>query len=214
MMTRTTSRRYFCRNTILAGVGALALSTLTTSAAFANDEAESIMTTVLTRANSVMAQSSLDARLKGIDELVSEFGDLRRTGRFTLGQYARRISPEQAQEFYPLFHKYATAIYQDILSDFSGEVLAVTGSIERSTRDIIVNSKIANAKPGDPFANTNVQWRLYRTPQGLKIVDAGADNIWLAIEQRSQFTAIIANNGGGTKGIDALINQLKERVGE
>ena len=47
----------------------------------------------------------------------------------------------------------------------------------------------------------------------MTVVDAGADNIWLAIEQRSQFTSIIANNGGGAKGIDALLEQLREQVG-
>ncbi len=36
----------------------------------------------------------------------------------------------------------------------------------------------------------------------------------VAIEQRSQFTSVIANNGGGAKGIDALLAQLREQVGE
>ena len=43
--------------------------------------------------------------------------------------------------------------------------------------------------------------------------DAGADNIWLGIEQRSQFESIIANNGGGVAGIDALIAELKAKTG-
>lgn len=213
-MTGTSiTKRQFCQSTLYTGVAGLLGSLMVAGPAFANDEAETLMATVLGKANKIMAQSSLDARLEGVDALVAEHGDLRRTGRFTLGQYARRLSPEQANQFYPLFRKFATSIYQDLLSDYSGKELAVTGSIERSARDIIVNSKIAGARPGEPFANTVFQWRLYKTPEGLKIVDAGADNVWLAIEQRSQFTSFIANNGGGSRGIDALINQLKERVG-
>ena len=46
----------------------------------------------------------------------------------------------------------------------------------------------------------------------MSIFDAGANEIWLAIEQQEQFTSIIANNGGGVKGIDALIEDMKARL--
>ena len=87
-------------------------------------------------------------------------------------------------------------------------------SVDRSERDIIVNSEIVNADPGDSFADITIHWRVYRSREGeMTVIDAGADNVWLAIEQRSQFTSIIANNGGGAKGIDALLVQLREQVG-
>ncbi len=181
--------------------------------ALADEEAENFMRGVLAKANVAMAADNDISRFEGVADLVDQYADMRRTGRFVLGQYARVMSAEQAATYYPLFEDYATSIYQEVLSAYSGEQLEVTNSIDRSARDIIVNSRIANAKPGDQFANTNIQWRLYRTPNGLKIVDAGADNIWLAIEQRSQFTSIIANNGGRSTGIDALIEQLKVSTG-
>ena len=72
---------------------------------------------------------------------------------------------------------------------------------------------MANPEPGSAFADAVIHWRVYRDRDGaMSVVDAGADNVWLAIEQRSQFTSIIANNGGGAKGIDALIAELTRRM--
>jgi len=175
-------------------------------------EARAFMVGVMAKANKAMAIQNRDQQFKEIDGLVSQYADIRRTGRFTLGQYARRMTSEQAERFYPLFDRYATNIYQEILSNYTGYRLIVTDAIVRSNRDIVINSVIEGARPGDPFANSVIQWRLYKTSKGFKVVDAGADNIWLAIEQRSQFTSIISNNGGGTKGIEALINQLDVRI--
>ncbi|MEL6791548.1 MAG: ABC transporter substrate-binding protein [Pseudomonadota bacterium] len=176
--------------------------------------AEDFMRTVLVDANAAMgASADKKEQFRLIDRLVDRHVDMRRTGRFVLGRYARQMTQEQAADYYPLFRKFATLIYQNILSEYDGEALEVTGSVTRSARDIIVNSKVINSRPGDRFADTVFQWRLYRAPKGLKVVDAGANNIWLAIEQRSQFESVIANNGGGTKGIDALISQLRKRVG-
>lgn len=77
-----------------------------------------------------------------------------------------------------------------------------------------MSSRSADVKPGEPFAETVFTWRVYRAADGkMSIVDAGADGVWLAIEQQSQFKSVIANNGGGTAGIDALIADLKRKVG-
>ena len=195
---------------LIGGMSALAFNT----AAFASDaSAEQFMQGVLVDANAAMAESDSKRQFDLIDILVDRHVDMRRTGRFVLGRYARQMTSEQAARYYPVFRKFATIIYQNILSEYNNERLAVTGSITRSERDIIVNSKVANARPGDRFAETVFQWRLYRSASGLKVVDAGANNIWLAIEQRSQFESVIANNGGGKTGIDALIRQLEDRVG-
>ena len=139
---------------------------------------------------------------------------MRRVSRFVLGQYARVITDEQKAVYEPLFKKFATTVYQNALSEYSGEKLAVTNSVDRSERDIIVNSKVVDAPAGSGFADLVVHWRVYRAKDGkLSVIDAGAEGVWLAIEQQGQFKSVIANNGGGNKGIDALIKDLQSRVG-
>ncbi len=193
----------------LAAAAALAAAT----GARADDAAERHVQGILDEAAPALDAPSREAMLDGIAALVDKHVDLRRVGRFTLGQYARQMTEAQAEVFYPLFTEYATLVYQQTLADYSGQRLEVTGSIDRSARDIIVNSKIVDARPGDQFADLVVHWRVYRSRDGdMTVVDAGANNVWLAIEQRSQFTSVIANNGGGAKGVDALIEQLKTQV--
>lgn len=193
--------------------GAFTLSTLIPSqSALADDAAEAFVGNVLEEANMVFEAETQAERFEGIASLVDNYVDMKRVGLFALGQYARRLSPEQKEAYLPLFRQYATQIYQKSLSEYSGQKLGVTGSVDRSERDIIVNSEIIGAKPGDPFADITIHWRIYRRDGKMVVVDAGAEGVWLAIEQQSQFKSIISNNGGGAQGIDALIADLKQRV--
>ena len=193
--------------------GALALSAIT-SAASADQAAEDFIRNILDEAEPALTSGDQSQMFAGIEQLASKYVDMRRVGLFAVGQYARQMSDEQRDEYLGLFEQYATLVYQNSLSQYTGQRLAITGSIDRSERDIIVNSEVENAAPGDAFADLLIHWRVYRDSDGnMSIVDAGANNVWLAIEQRSQFTSVIANNGGGAAGIDALISQLREQVG-
>ncbi len=194
----------------LAGAAAAAMI----GPAYADLAAEQFIAGVLEESNAIFAEADQSRRNAGVEALVDKYVDMDRVARFALGQYARQASPEQMAAYTPLFRRYATNVYQSTLANYSGQKLAVTGSIDRNERDFIVNSKVVDAKPGDQYANLVVSWRVYRTPEGVqKIVDAGAEGVWLAIEQQSTFKSIIANNGGGAKGIDALIADLKTKVG-
>lgn len=194
--------------------GALcAIAFLAANPAKADEAAETFVQGVLEQATPVFNATTREEIYSGVADLVDDYVDMRRIGRFVLGQYARRMSDAQAETYYPLFKRYATNIYQKNLANYAGQTLVVTGSVDRSERDIIVNSKIADPAPGDAFANMLIHWRVYRSREGeMTVVDAGADNVWLAIEQRSQFTSIIANNGGGEAGIDALIAELQSQL--
>lgn len=196
---------------IAAGVAMLGLM----APAAADDEAELFVQGILDEAEPHLAAPTQEERFAGIAELVDQYVDMRRVSRFVLGQYARKLTDDQKAAYDPLFRKYATQVYQNVLSEYAGETLKVTGSVDRSERDIIVNSKIANAAPGSNFADIVVHWRVYRNRDGkLAIVDAGADNVWLALEQRSAFTSVIANNGGPPAGVDALIADLREKTSD
>lgn len=182
--------------------------------AYADKAAEDYVSAVLEEANSIFADADAVSRNAAVETLVDKYVDMERVARFALGQYVRQASPEQMSVYVPLFRKYATSVYQSTLDNYSGQRLVVTNSIDRNERNFIVNSKVIGARPGDSYADLVVSWSVYRKPDGdQKIVDAGAEGVWLAIEQQSQFKSVIANNGGGAKGIDALIADLKTKTG-
>jgi phospholipid transport system substrate-binding protein len=190
-----------------------ALFVLAAAPARADDSAEKFVAEILTEANAVFNAPDLPTRKAGIEKLVDKYVDMNRVARFALGQYVRQASDEQMAEYLPLFRKYATSVYQSTLDPYTGEALEVTDSVDRSARDFIVNSKVVGAKPGSQYADLVVHWRVYRAADGAQsVVDAGASGVWLAIEQQSTFKSVIANNGGGSAGIDALIRDLKAKV--
>ncbi len=195
-----------------AAVGAIAAAII--APAHADEAAERFVAGVLEEANAIFENSDAASRDAAVEVLVDKYVDMERVAKFALGQYARQATPEQMAVYVPLFRRYATNVYQSTLENYSGQKLEVTDSIDRTARDIIVNSKVVGARPGDQYANLVVSWRVYRKPDGAQaIVDAGAEGVWLAIEQQSQFKSVIANNGGGAKGVDALIADLKSKVG-
>ncbi|MGF1543013.1 MAG: phospholipid-binding protein MlaC [Parvularculaceae bacterium] len=200
-------------NSVRSTLTALAL--LIATPALADDAAEAYISDVLTDADDVFNASDKAARLAAIAELVNANVDLKRVSRFVLGRYARIMTPEQRAAYEPLFARYATQVYQNALSDYAGQRLEVTGSVDRSETDIIVDTRVVGAAPNDQFDDLDVHWRVLKGEDGgMSVVDAGAAGIWLAIEQRSQFRSVIADNGGGAMGIDALIAELRRRVGE
>lgn len=207
-MSPITDLRRFALASI-AGVAAIV------APARADDTAEKFVAGILVEANSVFAAPDLATRNAGVEKLVDKYVDMDRVARFALGQYVRQASDAQLAAYFPLFRKYATTVYQSTLDPYTGEALEVTGSVDRSERDFIVNSKVVGAKPGSEYADLVVHWRIYRAADGKQsIVDAGASGVWLAIEQQSTFKSVIANNGGGSAGIDALIADLKAKVGK
>lgn len=178
----------------------------------ADDVAEKFVAKILVDANIVFSAPDIATRNAGIETLVDKYVDMNRVARFALGPYVRQATDAQMAEYLPLFRKYATSVYQSTLDPYTGESLEVTDSVDRSDRDIIVNSRVVGAKPGSQYADLIVHWRIYRGADGAQsIVDAGASGVWLAIEQQSTFKSVIANNGGGSAGIDALIADLKAK---
>lgn len=193
-------------------VGAAATAMI--SPAYADPAAETFVAGILEEANAIFSDTDAASRDIAVETLVDKYVDMERVAKFALGQYVRQATPDQMAVYLPLFRRYATNVYQSTLETYSGQKLAVTDSIGRNERDFIVNSKVVSAETGDRYANLVVSWRVYRKPDGAQtIVDAGAEGVWLAIEQQSQFKSVIANNGGGSKGIDALIADLSTKVG-
>jgi phospholipid transport system substrate-binding protein len=194
---------------------AATLAFFSATPASADEAAEAFIKDILVDANIVFEATDKTVRNAGIEALVDKYVDMDRVARFALGQYARQASDAQMAEYKPLFRKYATSVYQSTLDAYTGEKLEVVDSVDRSARDFIVNTKVVGAKAGSQYADLVVHWRVYRADDGKQsVVDAGASGVWLAIEQQSTFKSVIANNGGGSAGIDALIADLKAKAGE
>ena len=136
--------------------------------------------------------------------------DLHRIGMFTLGQYARGATPADLQAFDKAFTDYAVAVYESRLGKYSGQTLKVTGSIPRASDDVIVNAVVANARAGSGQEPIRVAFRVRKTADGRPIItDMEVEGIWLALTERSDFSAFLQQHGGS---ISALTDHLKSQA--
>jgi len=150
--------------------------------------------------------STQQEKADAFSKLVVDNTDIRAIGKFTLGRYRRTLSPAKLNEFLDLFHRFTENFYEARLGEYSGERLDVQGSLVRSPKDVIVMSELRFSFAEDPL---KVNWRLRKKNGHYVIRDLQVVGIWLALEQRSQFTSVIANHGGQ---IDALLDSLRDMV--
>ena len=132
--------------------------------------------------------------------------DIRRIAIFALGQYARKPTPEQKEEYIKLVEDFIAKVYVTRLSEYSDETFEVLGSRPKGKKEMLVKSRITFPSGRDPV---EVEWWLLRNGDCFKIFDVKVVGIWLAQEQRSSFTSVIRNNGNQ---FAALIEHLTAQI--
>jgi phospholipid transport system substrate-binding protein len=148
----------------------------------------------------------------GTDEKFRDFleslTDIKRIALYTLGPAAKTAAPADIEAFTAAFQDYATAVYQSQLSHYSGESLAVLGSSEHAPGDFIVRTRVADASGKiDPNAS-EIDIRVAAAGDSFQILDASIQGIWIANNEREQFTAYLANNGGSVPALTAHVKAV------
>ncbi len=130
-----------------------------------------------------------------------------RIALFTLGP-ARRTAPQADQDaFVAAFHDYAEAVYESRLQQYSGQTLKVTGSTERAPNDFVVETLMVDPKAKSGQQPVEVDFRVVNDGGKYQVIDASVVGVWLAIEQRDQFTAFLAQHNNS---VPQLIDHLKK----
>jgi phospholipid transport system substrate-binding protein len=152
-------------------------------------------------------QLSTDQRRSQFENFLLGLTDMKRIADFTLGQYRRSASPADLAAFEAAFQNYATAVYQSYFAKYAGQTLKVTGSQSRSPDDFIVATQLIDPNDRSGQEPLEVDFRV-RTDSGKPVVvDFSVAGIWLALEERDQFTAFLGQNNGN---IPVLVSHLGE----
>ncbi len=157
---------------------------------------------------SILSDATLDgpARTEQFGQFIDDVVHGKKIARFVLGKYARKLDKQVFATFKEAFDVYAKSIYQGNLSKFGGETIVVTGSVDRKPGDAVVSTLISGGAAKEPI---KVRWRI-RTKNGVsKVIDLEAFGIWLAVQQRSEIIAYIANHGGN---VAAATNMLHAKA--
>ena len=97
------------------------------------------------------------------------------------------------------------AVYQSYFARYAGQTLKVIGSRERAPQDFVVQTQMtgANAAPME------IDFRVRTDGARPVLVDISVMGVWLALAQRDQFIAVLAQNNGDVKALSAHLRQTE-----
>lgn len=168
-------------------------------------EASKFINTLANHALKVLSAEklTLEEREAEVRVLLAENFDLPRIGRFVLGKSWRSASNEQKSEYQRLFGQYVTQVYAKRLGGYSGESFKVVKSDPYGKKDALVVTEIS--RPSGPPLKAG--WRVRNGSSGLKILDVMVEGVSMAATQRSEFQAVVNNQG-----LERLLEMLQFKV--
>ena len=200
------------RRTFLATILSLSAA-LFTGPAFAASPAEDFVQQNIHKGLELLnnKQLSVEQRRTQFESFLLGLTDMKRIADFTLGQYRRTASPQDLAAFENAFQNYAVAVYQSYFSKYAGQSLKVTGSQARSQDDFIVATQLIDPSDKSGQQPLEVDFRV-RTDSGKPVVvDFSVAGIWLALEERDQFTAFLGQNNGNINTLIAHLSDLAKQ---
>lgn len=162
----------------------------------ATDEIIDILTTAKSRSE----------RETRFEKLLNDKADLRRMGRFILGQFVRQVSKEDFETYQALLETMMIKVYSNRLNVYSNEKIIIKGS-QQKKRNVIVESEITFTNGRAPI--TLDWWLIQQKQGGYKLFDLRILGIWVAQEQRATFSSVLKNNKGD---FQTLIDHLQKQV--
>ena len=202
----------------MAAAGALAFGLailFAVNPAKASPESEAFVQETVDAGYVILNDDSLsdDERFNRFRDFMLSLTDLERIARFTLGPYVNRASEAEVNEFVDAFSEYAVTVYEDRLSQYTGQTMRVAGSEDRPGEDLdsVVNATVVNPANANaqPF---NVAFRVRSGEAGdMIITDMQVEGVWLAISQRADFTSFLQRNNGSVPALsDSLTSQAAQ----
>jgi phospholipid transport system substrate-binding protein len=200
-------------NRITTTAMALAGLALCASPAAADAKTEAYVQTNASEALATLNDPALtaDQRTRTFSTYMDKFTDLDAVSNFVIGKYSRRFTPAELAAYRKAFRTYALAVYEAQLDDYRGKAVVVKDSVDRSETDSIVNTVIER----QDGKNMDVRWRVLTRDGKYQVVDVAlnldGNLIWLGIEQRAQFIALLDRANGSA---DALISKIESMTAE
>ncbi|MBR5129705.1 MAG: ABC transporter substrate-binding protein [Alphaproteobacteria bacterium] len=165
---------------------------------FINDLTDDIITNVL---KSDDTQEEKFIRFKTAFENAL---DMKRIGRFVLGVYWKKATPEEQQAFLNAFIDFTTKTWADRFDLYTGQQIVFSGSRNAEGKsELYVDSTIENNPP------VAVIWRLKQTKSGdFKIIDIIVEGVSMAMSYRNEYSAFLQKNGGK---LPVLTQELEQK---
>jgi phospholipid transport system substrate-binding protein len=137
-----------------------------------------------------------------VNEKILPYTDFRRTTQLAMGRNWRTATPEQQQQVIDQFKTLLIRTYSGALAQVRNQQIQYKPfRANPDDTDVVVRSTVMNN--GEPI---ELDYRLYKTPQGWRVYDINVLGAWLIQAYQQQFQEKIQQGG-----VDGLIQFLTQR---
>lgn len=206
MKLHSAPARLFAAAAFALTLGIAAAQAATPAETFIQDNAQKGLT--------ILKDTSLsrDAKQTQFQAFLESLIDLHRVALFTLGPAAQSAPPADVAGFVDAFRGYAAAVYQQQLAHYSGQTLKVTGSTERAPGDCIVRTVVLEPNGSQSPNADEVDFRVQNNNGKTMVVDVSVMGVWLAIQERDQFTSFLAQHNNDVKALTADLQKRAQNI--
>jgi ABC-type transporter MlaC component len=173
------------------------------------NEAETFVQKSIDRGYQILNNKELSAseRQAQFRTFLNSITDTKRVALFTLGTFVRTASKEDLDRFLTTYDEFAAAMYQGYFDWYTGQSLRVVNSTARAADDVVVYADVIGPNGAPQF---KVGFRVRKDSAGKDIVtDFQFEGVWLALNQRSDFTSFLQQNRGN---FALLTSELEKRT--
>lgn len=135
-----------------------------------------------------------------VDRDILPYVDFRRTTQLAMGRHWRTATPAQQQKIVDQFQLLLIHLYSGALAQLKPDQQIEYGPMRNAPGDTDVVVRTLAQTSGKPV---EIDYRLYKTPQGWRLYDLNVLGAWLIQTYRAQFNDKIQESG-----VDGLIQYL------
>lgn len=155
------------------------------------------------RSDQQLAAGDKRKALKLAEEKVLPHIDFEEATRLAVGRAWAQATPEQRKKLVEEFRRMLVRTYSNAISAYEGQTMKVLPvRMKPGDIEVTVHNQYIRAG-GTPLP---VDYQMHKTDQGWKIYDITVEGVSLVLTYRSEFDAIVKQQG-----IDGLIKRLEEK---
>ncbi|CAN7186036.1 ABC transporter substrate-binding protein [Trinickia sp. LjRoot230] len=153
------------------------------------------------RADKSIKSGDINRITQVVNQQILPYTDFRRTTQLAMGRAWRSASPQQQDQMVEQFKMLLIRTYSGALSQVRDQqVQFMPFRANPGDTDVVVRSQVMNN--GQPV---ELDYRLYKTPQGWRVYDLNVAGAWLIQAYQQQFSAKI--NESGVQGLIQFLTQ-------
>ena len=160
------------------------------------------------RGSESLKSGDLESLRRLVDAVIMPATDFTMMTRMTVGPKWRQATPEQRRALQEGFELLLMRVYAGGLSAVKDQKCELRPTRVKTVRDEMVIRTLLTSASANPIA---LDYRIYRNKAGAwKVVDVNIEGIWMVENYRSQFAAVLSQDG--VEGLIRLFNEKGEEL--